>query len=82
MPRYFFNVYAETFAQPDLVGRELPDDASARSAGQEVAKDVAIYELSGSPFPGRPWIEILDEDQRPVALVPAHELPAEPNRSS
>ncbi len=79
MPRYYFNVHGETFAAPDLVGRKLPDDEAARAAAREVAKDVATYELS-APFPVRPWVEVVDEDQRPIVLLPVDETPSEPTR--
>ncbi len=81
MPRYFFNVHGDTFAAPDLLGRELPDDESAKREAQRVAADVATYELSGAPFPDTAWIEVLNEDQRPVVLLPV-ETAAEPSRGS
>ena len=81
MPRYFFNVHGGGLAAPDLVGRKLPDDQAARAEAEALAKEVAIAELSGAPFPDRLWVEVVDEEQRPVVLLPIDEVPAAPNRS-
>lgn len=81
MPRYFFNVHGETFATPDLVGRKLPDDEAARTEAKSVAHDLAKAELSSALLPGNPWVEVVDDDQRPVAVIPATQTAADPNRT-
>ena len=82
MPRYFFNVHGETFATPDLVGRSLSDNEAARSEANLVANEVAKTELSTAQLPQNPWVEVVDQDQRPIAVIPVHEAAAaDPNRA-
>lgn len=80
MPRYYFNVHGETFAAPDLVGRKLPDDEAARAEAKTVANELAQAEISSALFPANPWVEVVDDDQRPIAVIPASETAADPNR--
>lgn len=80
MPRYYFNVHGERFATPDLVGRKLPDDEAARAEAKTVANELVQAELSNALLPGNPWVEVVDDDQRPVAVIPASETAADPNR--
>ncbi len=79
MPRYFFNVHGETFANPDLVGRDLSDDDAARAEAHELAKEVVVAELTGGLLE-KTWVEVVDEDQRPILLLPIDEAPAGPSR--
>ena len=80
MPRYFFNIHGERFATPDIVGRKLPDDEAARAEAKTVANEVAKVELSSALLPGNPWVEVVDGNQRPVAVVPVSDTAADPNR--
>ena len=80
MPQYFFNVHGEMSAIPDLVGRKLPDDEAARAEGKALANEVAKLELA-SAFPENSWVEILDNDLRPVAVLPVNETAADPSRT-
>ncbi|MGI8705686.1 MAG: DUF6894 family protein [Sphingomicrobium sp.] len=73
MPRYFFNVHGETFATPDLVGRKLPDDEAARAEAKSLANELAEAEISSDLLSNSPWVEVVDYDQRPVAVIPATE---------
>ena len=82
MPRYYFNVHGETFAAPDLIGRKLPDDEAARAEAELLAREVATSEHAESPFPDRPWVEVVDEDQRPVLLLPVESEPSQPSRGA
>ena len=80
MPRYFFNVHCETFDTPDLVGRPLPNDDAARAEAERFRRDVLTSGLGPPLFLEKPWIEVVDEEQRPVMLLPLDDLPAEPKR--
>jgi len=83
MPRYFFNLHGETLATPDLIGRDLSDDEAARAEAKLVANDVAKTELIGAQLPQNPWVEVLDQNQRPIAVIPVHEaVAADPNRAN
>jgi hypothetical protein len=77
--RYFFDVHGETFANPDLVGRDLVDDDAARAEAHQLAKEVVVAELTGG-LPEKTWVEVVDEDQRPILLMPIDEAPAGPTR--
>jgi hypothetical protein len=79
VPRYFFNVHGETFANPDMVGRDLVDDDAARAEAHQLAKEVVVAELTGG-LPEKTWVEVVDEDQRPILLMPIDEAPAGPTR--
>ena len=79
VPRYFFNVHSETFANPDLVGRDLIDDDAARAEAHQLAREVVIAELTGG-LPEKTWVEVVGEDQRPILLLPIDEAPAGPSR--
>jgi hypothetical protein len=64
-----------------LVGKELPGPEEAKA---EAAKLVAGLGLS-STIQGEParfeWLEVVDEDERPVVRLPlAHVIP-DPNRT-
>ena len=80
MPRYFFNVECETFSTPDLVGRELTDDDAAWVEAHRLLNDVLTSGLGPNVSLEKPWIEVLDEEQRPIMLLPGDELPAAPTR--
>ena len=80
MPRYFFNVHGETFATPDLVGRTLPDEEAARAEARAIANEVVRDELSHALLPDNPWVEILDGNQRAVAVIPVNETVEDPRR--
>ena len=82
MPRYFFNVHGETFATSDLVGRDLSGDEAARLEAKLVANEVAMTALSSAQLLQNPWVEVLDDNQRPIVIIPVHEaIAADPNRA-
>ena len=78
MRRYFFNVHAETYASPDLVGLRLLDDDAATAEARAVAGEIAKVELARDDWPANPWVEVLDHDQRQVAVIPAGAVHADP----
>ena len=76
MPRYFFNLHGEAFATSDLIGRDLSDDEAARAEAKVVANEIAKAELSSPQLPQHPWVEVVDDNQRPIAVIPVHEAAA------
>lgn len=81
MPRYFFNVHGESVATPDLVGRKLSGDEAARTEGKVVADDVAKATVESALLPDNQWVEVLDGDLRPVAVLPVSESARDPSRT-
>jgi hypothetical protein len=75
MTRYFFNVRCKTFETPDLVGCDLTDDDAARAEAERLRRNVLTSGLGPPLFLERPWIEVVDEDQRPIMLLPIDEFP-------
>ena len=80
MPRYFFNVHGESSVAPDLVGRDLPHDDAAREAANQLAKELVTDETLTGALPETHWVEVVDQDQRPVSLLPVESGVEVPNR--
>lgn len=80
MPRYFFNFEDEHSGSADLVGRDLPDDEAAKLEGARLAAEVGIDDAVDGELPAYAWIEVIDEEQRPVVRLPVAETIKEPNR--
>lgn len=78
MNRYFFNVHAETYASPDLIGLRLLDDDAARAEARAVASEIAKLELASDEWPANPWVEVLDHKQRQVAVIRAGQAQGDP----
>jgi uncharacterized protein DUF6894 len=80
MARYFFDFVDGSSSAPDLVGRELPNPTAARAEAVKVAADLAtIHAVEGRP-PTYSWIEVCDDQHRPVARLPVTDVIREPNR--
>jgi hypothetical protein len=80
MPRYFFNLENASSSLIDIIGRVLPDEIAAREEAAKVAADMATIDaIEGRP-PTYQWIEVIDEQQRPVARLPVAQVIREPNR--
>lgn len=80
MPRYFFSFQNERTATADLIGRDLPDDQAAKAEAAKLAADQGISDAVEGELPAFAWIEVVDEEQRPVARLPVAETIKEPNR--
>jgi hypothetical protein len=81
MPRFFFNFGSNRSIAPDLVGQELPDAEAANAEAAQLAADIGFTSsLEGEPSHYE-WLEVLDEDERPVARLPVSRAVREPNRS-
>ena len=80
MPRYFFHFENEDSATLDLVGQDLPNDEAAKAEGAKLAADVGLNNAIEGEYPTYTWVEVLDENERPVARLPVAEAVQEPNR--
>ena len=69
MPRYFFCPVTECGSATDLVGEDCRDFAEAKERARQTAAELASKQVeAGMRPPG--WVEVSDEDQRPVFILP------------
>ena len=80
VPRYFFNFENHQSMTADLVGTDLPDDEAARIEAAKLAADQSIADAVEGELPAFAWIEVIGEDQRPIARLPVGDTIHEPNR--
>ena len=69
MPRFFFCPVTERGSAMDLIGEECRDLNEAKERARETAAELASTQLKAGPNP-RGWVEVTDEDQRPVYILP------------
>jgi hypothetical protein len=69
MPRYFFCPVTERGSATDLVGEECRDLAEVRERARETAAELAAAQMNSGKHP-RGWVEVWDEDQRPILMLP------------
>jgi hypothetical protein len=69
MPRFFFCPVTERGSATDLVGEECRDLHQARERARETAAELVSAQLNSGTNP-RGWVEVTDEDQRPVFILP------------
>jgi hypothetical protein len=69
MPRYFFCPLTERGSATDLVGEECINLTEAKQRARETAADLVSAQLRSGTKP-RGWVEVSDEDQRPVFILP------------
>ena len=70
MPRYYFNVCCEAYEATDVVGESCPDDVAALSTALSRACEVVKQRLVPADFSSDGWIEVEDEEHRPVLKLP------------
>jgi hypothetical protein len=70
MPRYYFNVRCDRFQATDMVGEYCRTPLEARFEAMRAAREIVRKQLSSDDLPQRGWIEVEDEDHRPVIKVP------------
>ena len=80
MPRYFFNSESDGLAQADLVGCDLPDDHAAKGEAAKLAADIGMSAVLEGKWPAYEWVEVIDEEDCAVALLPVATAIREPNR--
>jgi hypothetical protein len=69
MPRYFFSTVLAEGSATDLVGDECRNLAEARERARQEAMDLVSTQLQcGGPPSG--WIEVEDEEHRPLFMLP------------
>jgi hypothetical protein len=68
MPVFYFNVRCDEFHLTDIVGEECPDALEARAEACRTARELVQDELLSGRVP-QGWIEVEDEEHRPVMVV-------------
>jgi hypothetical protein len=68
MPRYYFNIYNDDVTM-DPEGTELADDEAARAFAVLQIRSLAADTVLHGHITGSHWLEIVDEDRKPVAKV-------------
>lgn len=80
MPRYFFRLRNDRAVTPDLVGQELPDTEAAKAEAAKLAADIGFSSTPEGESPHYYWVEVVDDDEGPVARLPVSRTMREPNR--
>jgi hypothetical protein len=70
MSTYYFNVRCEHFQRTDLVGEECDSLDDIRSEALRTARELVTNDLLSGRFPQQGWIEVEDEEHRPVLMLP------------
>ena len=83
MARYFFNFEnGDGSESGDLIGKDLVNDDAAKSEAAKLAADIGISDAVEGEMPCFFWIEVVDDEQRPVARLPVADTIRAPNRIS
>ena len=69
MPRYFFCPVTERGSATDLIREECRDLDEVKERARETAFELVSAQLSSGSKP-RGWVEVTDQDQRPVYILP------------
>ncbi len=69
MQTYYFNIHCDGFRLTDIVGEECPSEAEAREEARRAARALIQDEMLNGRMP-QGWIEVEDQDRRPVMIVP------------
>ena len=70
MPRYYFNLCCDRFEATDVVGEHCRDALAARFQAMRAAREVVRKQLVSGDVPQQGWIQVEDEQHRPVLRVP------------
>ncbi len=70
MPKYYFNIRSEAFETTDLVGEECSTLSAVRGEALRCASDLVLNDLLNGRVPQQGWIEVEDEEHRPVLTLP------------
>lgn len=73
MPIYFFHVCNGNGFTEDKEGRELPDEAAARSVAVDGARDIMAGEMRVGQLNPASFIEVEDQEHRLLFTLPFSE---------
>ena len=69
MRTYYFNIHCDGFQLTDIVGEVCESTEDARAEACRAARALIQDELLSGRLPNG-WIEVEDEEHRPVMVVP------------
>ena len=75
MRTFYFNIHCDGFQLSDHVGEICADEADARAEACRAARVLIQDELLNGHVPAG-WIEVEDEEHRPVMVVPLSDAAA------
>lgn len=70
MPTFYFNVHCSNYEITDLVGEKCRNSTMARVEALRTAREIIQDALLSGSFPQDGWIEVEDEEHRPVLTLP------------
>lgn len=70
MSRFFFHLRGGGLDLPDPVGTDCDDPAEARRYALRLAEDLVSTEEIGPHLPPTAYVDVEDEELRPVFLLP------------
>jgi len=73
MPVFYFNLRGDGVDQPDLTGRDLPDEGAARLEAERLAAELAEAARAAGETPPDATLEVDDAELRPVLALPLRE---------
>lgn len=73
MPRFYFHLRGGEAEVPDLMGQECPDLNAVRSEALRSARDILAHEVLEGRLPLNERLDVEDEEQRPVFILPFRE---------
>lgn len=74
MPTFYIHVHGGDFEAIDLVGRDLSCSEAARAEAVRAARELLADDLTHGKVPPREWIEVEDQDHRPVMTLPLSQV--------
>ena len=70
MSKFFFHLRGGGLHFDDPVGTDCRGPGEARRFAAQLAEDLAAEDVDGRPFPPAAFVEVEDEELRPVFMLP------------
>ncbi|HEX8533276.1 MAG TPA: hypothetical protein VF662_03850 [Allosphingosinicella sp.] len=80
MPTFYIHVHGGDFEAVDLVGRDLSCSEAARAEAVREARELLAEDITHGRVPLEEWIEVEDEDHRPVMTLPLSQVTPQVSR--
>ena len=73
MPTFYFNLRSDDFDATDTIGEYCHSGDEVRKRALIAARSIVQQELVNGGVPSDGWIEVEDEEHRPVLSIPLRE---------